>query len=344
LTIKGKLMANKPPVSVSAIAPLSNTAMLAGVLGAVVVFQLLMVGSYIGAFHNPTPSNIPVAVVAPSPAIAAKAMAALGGAAETLSLRVVADQSTATRLILDGELYGAVVLGAQSDQLIVARAGSPTIADALSAQFKSIESASGRSIAVVDVAPLSSDDARGVAPFYLVLGWVVGGYLGASVAGLLGGMRMSGRGGAGKRVGALALFAVASGVAVTVATSVTFGVVTDHLIAVMLLGSLVVFATAAATAALQAIFGIAGTAIVLLLFVVLGNPASGGPAVRPLLPGLWRRVGGNIVNGAGTDAVRAAIYFPTRSIVGPVLILLAWAAGGVITMLFVAHRRMKPVD
>lgn len=40
--------------------------------------------------------------------------------------------------------------------------------------------------------------------------------------------------------------------------------------------ALLVFATAAATAALQVMFGIVGTALAVMLFVALGNPASGG--------------------------------------------------------------------
>jgi hypothetical protein len=49
------------------------------------------------------------------------------------------------------------------------------------------------------------------------------------------------------------------------------------------------FASGAATAGIQAAAGPAGTGIVILVFVILGNSASGGPFARPLLPGLWRR-------------------------------------------------------
>jgi len=308
-------------------------------LGAVVVFQLLMVGSYVGAFHNPTPRAVPVGVVGPTPAVAQQAIASIPNSSGALSLTVVADDAIAQRRILDGDLYAAFVLGATADQLYVASAASPSIADAVSRDFTAAEAAAGRTLSVIDVAALPASDSRGVAPFYLVLGWVVGGYLGATVVGLLRGMGAAGRRNAWRRVAALAAFALVSGVAITVATAATFGIVSDHLISVALLGSLVVFATAVATAGLQAIFGIAGTGIVLLLFVVFGNPASGGPAVRPLLPTLWRRLGGAVVNGAGTDALRAAIYFPTRSILAPVLILFGWALAGVTAMVVVGHGR-----
>ena len=39
---------------------------IAPALGAVVVFQIVMVGSYVAAFHNPQPKGVPVGVVAPA--------------------------------------------------------------------------------------------------------------------------------------------------------------------------------------------------------------------------------------------------------------------------------------
>jgi len=38
--------------------------------------------------------------------------------------------------------------------------------------------------------------------------------------------------------------------------------------------------------------------------VILGNSASGGPFARPLLPGLWRTIGGVLPPGAGVDLTR----------------------------------------
>jgi hypothetical protein len=58
------------------------------------------------------------------------------------------------------------------------------------------------------------------------------------------------------------------------------------------IGALTIFAGGAATAGIQAAAGPAGTGLVILVFVILGNSASGGPFARPLLPGLWRPIGG----------------------------------------------------
>mgnify|MGYP002683014700 CR=1 FL=1 len=69
-----------------------------------------------------------------------------------------------------------------------------------------------------------------------------------------------------------------------------------------------------------------GTALAILLFVIAGNPASGGPFARELLPGLWALIGGLLPPGAGTDAVRNIVYFDGNATLGPILVLAAWAA------------------
>jgi uncharacterized membrane protein YbhN (UPF0104 family) len=58
------------------------------------------------------------------------------------------------------------------------------------------------------------------------------------------------------------------------------------------IAALTIFASGAAAAGIHAAAGPAGTGLVILAFVIVGNPASGGPFARPLLPGLWRTIGG----------------------------------------------------
>lgn len=97
----------------------------ASVLGALLLFQLIMVGSYVGAFHNPRPHDVPVAVVGPTPVVAQGALQATPNADGALALSVAADEPSATRKIIDGDLYAALVLGAAGDQLLVASAAGP---------------------------------------------------------------------------------------------------------------------------------------------------------------------------------------------------------------------------
>ena len=80
------------------------------------------------------------------------------------------------------------------------------------------------------------------------------------------------------------------------------------------------------------------------MFVILGNAASGGPFARPLLPGLWRTVGGVLPPGASVDLARAALFFDGARIAGPILVLVGWAAFGAALALALGGRVMDPVE
>jgi hypothetical protein len=78
--------------------------------------------------------------------------------------------------------------------------------------------------------------------------------------------------------------------------------------------------------------------------VILGNAASGGPFARPLLPGVWRTLGGVLPPGASVDLARSALFFDGARIAGPVLVLAGWAAVGTLVALALGGRITDPVD
>jgi hypothetical protein len=84
--------------------------------------------------------------------------------------------------------------------------------------------------------------------------------------------------------------------------------------------------------------------LVILLFVILGNPASGGPFARPLLPGLWRAIGGLLPPGASVDLARAALFFDGARIAGPILVLAGWAVLGAALTVALGGRVMSMVE
>jgi hypothetical protein len=115
-------------------------------------------------------------------------------------------------------------------------------------------------------------------------------------------------------------------------------------IALSAIAALTIFASGAATAGIQAAAGPAGTGLVIVVFVILGNAASGGPFARPLLPGLWRTVGGVLPPGASVDLARSALFFDGARIAGPILVLVAWVAFGTALALALGGRIVDPVE
>jgi hypothetical protein len=299
------------------------------------VLMLAFALSYVGAFHEPTPHNVPVAVVGPS-SIATQ-LDQLPG--DPLDTRVSPSRADALSQIDDRKVYGAYE--ASTNQLFVASAANRATAIALETTFDRVAAAARRPAPrVTDVKPLSPKDPNGTAAFYGVIAWVFGGYIGATLIGLIGDPRSRTRARAAARIGALAGFGIVAGIISVVLLRASFGVFAGHVVAMCAIAALTVFASAVATAGLQAAAGPAGTGLVILLFVILGNAASGGPFARPLLPGLWRTIGGVLPPGASVDLSRSALFFDGARIAGPILVLAGWAAIGAALLIALGGRVM----
>jgi len=303
------------------------------------VLMLAFAFSYVGAFHDPTPHHVPVAVAGPA-AVTAQLNRLPG---DPLDARQSSSRADALSQIDDREVYGAY--DASSNRLFVASAANRATAIALETVFNRVAAATNRpAVRVTDVKPLPPKDPNGTAAFYAMIAWVFGGYIGATLIGLIAMPRSPSRASGAARIGALAAFAVVAGVLSVLMLRVCFDVFSGHVVAVSAIAALTIFSSAVATAGIQAAAGPAGTGLVILLFVILGNAASGGPFARPLLPGLWRTVGGVLPPGASVDLTRSALFFDGSRIAGPILVLVAWAAIGAALMIALGGRVVSVVE
>ena len=327
----------------------------AALVVAVLAIQLGFIASYVGAFHHPTPHDIPLAVTAAdgvpaagrsqADAAVARTVAALDGiTGSPVDARAVDSVAAGRSRLGDRDVDGVLVLdpSGTSDRLLVAGAGSAAVADALTQVLTAADSAQQRTVAVDDVIPAGAQDARGLSTFYLAVGWVVGGYLVASLLGVSAGARPANRRRAAIRLSALAVYAVASGLlgaSVMTAIVPTFG---GHLPALAGLGALVVFGVGALTMALQTVFGTIGIGLAIILFVVLGNPSAGGPYPGVLLPGFWRAVGPWLAPGIATDGIRGTVYFDGAGLGRALALMAGYAVVGVaVTVLASRPRRLS---
>jgi hypothetical protein len=303
------------------------------------VLMLAFAFSYVGAFHDPRPHQVPLAVVGP-PAVAAQLNGLPG---DPLDARPASSRSDALAQIDDRKVYGA--FDATTNHLFVASAANRAAAVALERTFDLIAAAQRRPAPrVTDVKPLPLKDPNGTAAFYAMIAWVFGGYIAATLIGLIGSPRSRSTQRAAARIGALAGFAVVSGFLSVLMLRAFFGVFSGHVLALCGIAALTVFASAAATAGIQAAAGPAGTGLVILVFVILGNSASGGPFARPLLPGFWSTIGGVLPPGATVDLARSALFFDGARIAGPILVLVGWSLLGAVLALALGGRIMEPAE
>jgi hypothetical protein len=310
----------------------------------VLLLQFGFIASYLGAFHNPAPRRIPIAVVAPPGApsgTAATAVARLNALpGHPLAARAAASTAAGRALLENRGVYGVLDLSASGpDTLLVTSAAGAAVSTALEQIVSDVDRHQGRTVTVVDSIPAGRGDARGLSAFYLVVGWVVGGYLVAAILGIAGGARPANRHRALIRLGGLAIYALVSGCGGALIAETILSALAGHFVALWVFGTLLVFAVGAFTMALQVLFGTVGIGLAILLFVVLGNPSAGGPYPSVLLPPFWAAIGPWLPPGAGTDAVRVIVYFPAASIARSVWVLVAYALVGLLVTVAVAGMR-----
>ncbi|MFE5675025.1 DUF3533 domain-containing protein [Streptomyces erythrochromogenes] len=315
------------------------------VLG-VLVLQLAFITSYIGAFHHPKPSEIPIAVAAPAAEVAqrsAQQLATLPG--DPLDPRVVGGEAAALAQVRNRDVDGALIIdpAGRTDRLLVASGAGASLSQALEEVVGAAERAQGRTVRVADVAPAAKGDSRGLSSFYLVIGWCVGGYLCAAILAISAGARPANPHRAVIRLGALLVYAIAAGLLGAVIAGPVLDALPGSIMGLWGLGTLVVFAVGAITLAFQGLAGVIGIGLAILLVVVLGNPSAGGAYPYPLLPPFWSTIGPALPPGAGTYAARSITYFNGNGAGGPMLVLSAWAlVGAAVTLACATLRHDRP--
>jgi len=315
------------------------------------LLQLAFIASYIGAFHNPTPHQVPVSVTVPAAAPASVAtrtaaqLNALSG--DPLNATVVTNTADGLAKLRDRSSFGLLEISptTTTDHLFLASASGTATAAAVTAVLARAETRAGRHLGVSDILPPGSGDHNGLSAFYLVIGWMIGGYLAASLLGLSAGARSITLNRVTIRLAALAVYAAITSLFGALIAGPWLHALPNDIFGLWGIGILVVFAAGAFTTALMTMAGIIGIGIAILIFVIAGNPSAGGAYGWQLLPPFWSAIGPWLPPGAGTDAVRGAAYFSNAGITRDLLVLGGYALAGLIltygTLLLIGHGRHR---
>jgi hypothetical protein len=317
--------------------------LLAG-LGVALVLETIMFVSFVGGLHQPKPHHVPVAVVGPL-AVAESFAAQIETTADgAIDVNVLPNRTALMKSIDHREVYGGVVIGPKGLQLVVADAVSSIAPVFLEGFFGKVAAAESTPLTVTHVKPLPPGDPRGLSPFYLIVGLLFGGYFGATILSVLGGTSSPSRLRAAGRMLLIAGYASISGLAAAIVTDPIFGALTGNFGGLFAVSAFTIFAAGAATAGLQALLGMPGTAVALICLILIGNPSSGGPVANEFLPGFWRAVGPWLPGGAGTTAIRNVIYFDGAGLGRSFAVLGAYAAAGSALAIAVGWRSARGAD
>jgi hypothetical protein len=84
-----------------------------------------------------------------------------------------------------------------------------------------------------------------------------------------------------------------------------------------------------------------------VLFLVIGNPASGNGTAPELLPDFWRHISQLMPPGAGGTGLRNIAYFDGAALAQPILVLTGYAVAGALLVAaadVVRHRRKPQIE
>ena len=275
--------------------------------------------AYLGAFHAPTPHELPVGVVGQGPAAQVFAQTVTDESDGGLVAHVVGTDTEAERRVRDRELAAVYAPATDGATLYVSTAASETTATAAQKVFLPIAFAQHLPFTVEDVVPTGSEDPTGQGLFFLLVGLSVGGYASAiAVAASAAKLRALWT----VVVGAVTAGVVA-GIGVLVAGPV-YGVIPEHRWEVFLFAWLYDAVIVALGVGLHPLLGRWTTPILTMLFVMLNFTSSGGIFQPTFQPGFFAALNTFWSGAAWLEAAQDLVYFPGASLTRSVVVLVLW--------------------
>ncbi|WP_166970928.1 DUF3533 domain-containing protein [Brevibacterium atlanticum] len=303
------------------------------------IFVGMMITSYLGTMHSPTPKDMPIAVAGSSSAASDLAYALNGAEPDALDVDQVADAHTARERVIDREASAAVVVEGRQATLYTAGGAGSQQATTVTGLVMPVLQEEGLDVETDDLAPLPDNDPTGMAAMFLMTAIVMAGYLPFSVLRsnspeLLKFKRIV------PIIGAWA--AVIAGLVWTVACPILDVVDAGDTVAVLGIAWLGVFAIAAVQLFITRLVGAMGVIVGILFLMVLGMPSSNMAMPVTTMPRFFRFTHEFLPMPAIGESLRSVLYFGGRGVTEHLLVLAIGAVVGLLlTKLYdtISHRR-----
>ncbi|MYT32548.1 ABC transporter permease [Streptomyces sp. SID8354] len=305
--------------------------------------------AYLGAFADPSPHHLPVAVVGTGTHAQVLAQTINDKSHGELEARTVPNRATAVGQLKNQEIFGAYLAGGnqahgaiaadrataspgggaprRGPELLVATAGSDTSATVVQKVFTPLAAQQGAPLKVTDVAPPAAHDPTGQGIFFLLVALSIGSYASVAVIGGAGAvlpMRFRG------------VLAIGTSFVVSILGTLFAGPVfhlVDHGLwglwgmawpysaGILLIGT-----------GLHTFLKRWTTLGVMVLFVMLNFTSAGG-VFRPEMQNGFFAALHSFWNGAAfVEGTRSHVYFDGHGLAGHVWTLVAWLLVGLLTV------------
>jgi hypothetical protein len=282
----------------------------------------MFAGSYTYAMADPTPHQIPLAVVGSTgPVQRAAFVAGMESALRTaLELRDFPTFEAAVEAVEEQQVFGVIQVEGRRARLNVAGAAGASVAELLKEAGPQVGARMGVPVTVRDLKPLQRGDPRGLALFYISLAAVIIGFLGASQLTVhAAGLRPW------ERIGFTLVYALLGGFAIAAVVDWLLGALSLPFVESWLILVLTMFTSGMVFTMFNSLIGRWALVPTWGVMVLIGNPSSGGAVSWPLLPSPFGAIGRWLPPGASVNAQHTAVYFGGHQHPLPFLVLATWA-------------------
>jgi len=181
----------------------------------------------------------------------------------------------------------------------------------------------GAPAVVQDLRPLPAGDRRGLSSLFTILGTLIPSLVFGALLSMLG-RRLDAR----ARWTAVAAYAVLAGLVAAFNVDVLVGALPGDFVGIALVCGLLALSVSAAAHGLGHLGGPAGIAFAVVMLMLLGVSTAGGAVTYEFEPDFYGALSQLLPPGAALTAVRNVQYFDWAATLAPLVVLGAWAAGG----------------
>lgn len=281
----------------------------------VVFFPLAMVTMMItfmlGAMHQPSPRDMPVAVIGATVEQSEQTIAALEENMDglfDLTPYTADDEDEVRALVEDRDIVAALVLPTQTDpefRLISNQAGSSSAYQVVTRVFTQVAGAQQMAIDIDDVAPLPERDSQGVATMYIAMGWILAGFIVVIVAANAAPATRPLR----RMLPLTAAYSVFMSAMLWVIAGPITGSIAGHFWPLWGAGMIAIFSVAMLAMVFERLIGMLAVIPVVLILMFAGVPSSNGAFSVYMAPEWFRTLHDLLPMPAAVEVVRSILYF-----------------------------------
>ncbi|MDO5753941.1 ABC transporter permease [Arthrobacter sp.] len=302
----------------------------------------MMISFMLGAMFEPTPRDMPVAVVGATMEVGQEAVDKLDAGMQGLfELRAVDSEQEARTLVGDRTVSAALVLPTAPNGaalLLTNEAASSSAQQLVTTIFGQVAAGQQMGLDTENVAPLPDSDSAGTVAMYMAMGWMMAGFMiivvGANAAPASRPLR--------KLLPIVAAWSVFMSAVLYMIAGPMVRAIDGHFWALFGTGAVAIFAMAMFATVFERLIGMLSIIPVVAILMFLGVPSSGGALSVYMEPEIFRVLHDILPMPAAVEATRSILYFGGDVVGGALLNFAIW--GAVSLAVVAVIDRFKPVN